>query len=190
MDFGLARILDSNDVTLMTRCGTLHYVAPEVLSKKHGYNNKCDIWSLGVVMYVLLCGYLPFYQEDRSMTAKLIQLGRYEYDPEEWSVITDEAKDLIDHMLTKKLDNRFTAIQVLEHKWIKDKEQPKMKRVFSKGHSERFSAFNDKRKNDNLVLLSAMAKTSIQMRRWVAKAASNLGETVVQDDTPLVEVHE
>merc|ERR1719499_145507 len=190
MDFGLARVLDSNDVTLMTRCGTLHYVAPEVLSKQQGYNNKCDIWSLGVVTYVLLCGYLPFYQEDRTMTAKLIRLGRYEYDPEEWSVITDEAKDLIDHMLQKDITQRYTAEQVLKHPWITSKEKPKMKRVFSKSHSARFDAFNQQRKNENLILLSAMAKTSIQMRRWVAKAADNVGEAVVQDTTPLIAVHE
>jgi len=190
MDFGLARCLDSNDVTLMTRCGTLHYVAPEVLSKQQGYNNKCDLWSLGVVTYVLLCGYLPFYQEDRAMTAKLIRLGRYEYDPEEWEVITPEAKDLIDHMLTKDVEKRFSAKDVLNHPWIKGKEKPKMKRVFSKSHSARFDAFNQKRKNENLVLLSAMAKTSIQMRRWVATAAANVGSAVVQDDTPLIKVHE
>jgi len=190
MDFGLARVLDSNDVTLMTRCGTLHYVAPEVLSKQQGYNNKCDSWSLGVVAYVLLCGYLPFYQEDRAMTAKLIRLGRYEYDPEEWAVITPDAKDLIDHMLTKDVEKRYSADQVLKHPWIAGKEKPKMKRVFSKSHSTRFDAFNEKRKEENLVLLSAMAKTSIQMRRWVAKAAVNVGESVVQDDTPLIAVHE
>lgn len=190
MDFGLARILDSNDATLLTRCGTLHYVAPEVLSKTQGYNNKCDSWSLGVVTYVLLCGYLPFYQEDRSTTARLIRLGRYEYDPEEWSVITDEAKDLIDNMLTKDVDKRYSAKQVLEHAWITSKEKPKMKRVFSKSHSARFDAFNQQRKKEHLVLLSAMAKTSIQMRRWVSKAAENVGEAVVQDDTPLIAVHE
>lgn len=193
MDFGLARVLDSNDVTLMTRCGTLHYVAPEVLSRQQGYNNKCDMWSLGVVTYVLLCGYLPFYQEDRATTARLIRLGRYEYDPEEWSAITENAKDLIDNLILIDVDKRFSADQVLKHPWITGHQKPAMQRIFSKSHSERFEQLNEKRKNDNLVLLSAMAKTSIQMQRWIQGAANNVGEVVTpaaKDDTPLIQVHE
>merc|ERR550539_1735664 len=180
MDFGLARVLDSNDVTLMTRCGTLHYVAPEVLSKQQGYNNKCDLWSLGVVTYVLLCGYLPFYQEDRAMTAKLIRIGRYEYDDEEWGTITKEAKHLIDHLLVLKLENRYDAQQVLDHEWVKVPEQPKpeMARIFSHGYSEKFEKLNDTRKQDNAAILAAMSLTSLQMRRWAAHAALTVGESV------------
>jgi len=192
MDFGLARILDSDDVTIMTRCGTLHYVAPEVLSRASGYNKLCDIWSLGVVTYVLLCGYLPFYQEDRNYTAKLIRLGRYEYDPEEWEDITPEAKDLIDHMICLDVNKRYTAEQVLAHEWVKvpEKPKPEMNRVFSHSHSERFDKLNETRKQDNAAILAAMSLTSLQMRRWAAHAAINVGVSPPQDDAPELEIHE
>merc|ERR1719210_2661066 len=77
-----------------------------------------DMWSLGIVCYVLLCGYLPFYHDDRHFTAKLIRLGRYEYDPEEWEEISDEAKNLIDHLICLDVNKRLTAKEVLQHPWL------------------------------------------------------------------------
>merc|ERR1719273_2961966 len=73
MDFGLSKILDPGDQSLQTRCGTLHYVAPEVLDgSKKGYTMGCNLWSVGVVVFVILCGYLPFYHDDRRTLIKLI----------------------------------------------------------------------------------------------------------------------
>jgi len=131
MDFGLAKILDEDDITIMTRCGTLHYVAPEVLSKSGSYTHMVDMWSLGVVLYVLLCGYLPFYHDDRHFTAKLIRLGRYEYDPEEWEEISDEAKDLIDKLICLNVHERLEAKEVLEHPWMKGIVTPREWKLLS-----------------------------------------------------------
>ncbi len=69
-------------------------------------------------MFLSLCGYLPFYQEDRNLTARLILIGKFEFDPEEWSEISKEAKDLIKNLLTKDVEKRLTGAQVLEHDWL------------------------------------------------------------------------
>lgn len=190
MDFGLAKLLDSQDDNLMTRCGTLHYVAPEVLSRKKGYSNKCDCWSLGVVLYVLLCGYLPFYHEQRDTTAKLIRLGRFEFDPEEWSEVSDPAKDLIRSLICLDVESRLTPAQVLEHPWITGDSEQASPQEMPHAYSERFNDFNRRRHMENLEIMAAMANSSIQMRRWIKAAADACGQTDAVDEHPEVEIHE
>eukprot|EP00494_Astrolonche_serrata_P025164 UN25425 len=132
MDFGLAKALDANDSTLETRCGTLHYVAPEVLGRQP-YTHKCDLWSLGIILYVLLCGYLPFYHDDRAITAKLVRRGTFEFDDEEWGDISDGAKNLISKLICKDVNKRIDSKDVLADPWLlkhtaeKLKKKPKRK---------------------------------------------------------------
>lgn len=123
MDFGLAKALDGDDEALETRCGTLHYVAPEVLSK-NPYTNACDYWSLGVVLYVLLCGYLPFYHEERAITVRLVRSGKFDFDDEEWAGVSDHAKDLIRQLLELDVNKRITGPEILAHPFINKTEQP------------------------------------------------------------------
>jgi len=185
MDFGLAKALDAEDTTLMTRCGTLHYVAPEVLSRKtESYTNKVDCWSLGVVTYVLLCGYLPFYQEDRNLTARLIRIGKFEFDPEEWSEISKEAKDLIKNLMTKDVEKRLTAAGVLEHDWL-TKNRDAHKRKFPHTFSDNFKSMNESRKKDQIEIMVAMTQCSVQLRRWIGTARKSCGEEApVADESP------
>lgn len=87
--------------------GTPYYIAPEVLKKQYGL--KCDIWSLGVIMYILLSGYLPFAGNSASDVFKKISSGKYNFDQDEWKNVSDEAKDLISHMLVLEPKKRFDA---------------------------------------------------------------------------------
>lgn len=179
MDFGLAKALDSSDDTLETRCGTLHYVAPEVLSKIP-YTYKCDFWSLGVILYVLLCGYLPFYHEQRAVTVKLVRAGVFEFDPAEWSEISPEAKDLISKLLTKDAEARLGGQQILDHPFLKNSVNST--RAFSPRWQESFKELNKKRQEENLDILVASTTISIQMNRWINKAKIQCKEPVLGED--------
>merc|ERR1712228_747178 len=117
IDFGLAG--DCTDAPLTTPCGTAHYVAPEVLSSKP-YNSKADIWSLGVIIYMLLCGFPPFFdaQGNQKRLYKLIKLGKYRFPTPYWDYVSEQAKDLIKNLLQLDPVKRYSAKQVLKHKWI------------------------------------------------------------------------
>ncbi|ORX62455.1 Pkinase-domain-containing protein [Hesseltinella vesiculosa] len=90
-DFGLSKILKNHDDVLMTACGTPGYVAPEVLLQK-GHGKPVDMWSVGVITYVMLCGYTPFYGEDQAALFECIMSGKYEFEEEYWSEISAPGK--------------------------------------------------------------------------------------------------
>ncbi|RHZ77149.1 hypothetical protein Glove_185g63 [Diversispora epigaea] len=117
-DFGLSKILKHHDDILMTACGTPGYVAPEVLTQ-NGYGKSVDIWSIGVILYTVLCGYTPFWGENQKALFDSILKGVYHFDNDYWSEISDEAKDLINKMLEYNPDKRITAHDALQHPWFK-----------------------------------------------------------------------
>ena len=117
-DFGFAKMTSSQAV-LKTACGTPEYVAPEVLRQlRGGYTTECDVWSMGIIIYIMLCGYPPFYDEHQPTLFHKIQKQPFKFDSPEWDGISKEAKDLITKMLTKDPAKRITAKQCLEHDWI------------------------------------------------------------------------
>jgi len=116
-DFGFA-VLSSDPAHLMKQaCGTPEYVAPEVLGQT-GYDVKCDVWSMGVVLYVMLCGYTPFYDADVNKLFRLVAKGNLDMPPDEWGQVSDDAKDLVKAMLTVDPTMRPSAQEVLAHPWI------------------------------------------------------------------------
>lgn len=117
-DFGLANMSDPKRKSRMhTACGTPGYVAPEVLQNQP-YGPEVDMWSLGVIIFILLCGFPPFYDEDTDVLYSLIKAGKYSFDPEYWSEVSSEAKDLISKLLVVDPQKRFSPTQVLNHPWI------------------------------------------------------------------------
>ena len=99
-----------------TIVGTPYYVAPEVL--KGNYDFSCDVWSLGVILYIMLCGYPPFEGDNNKEIFKRVLQQKLEFDPEDWDVISDEAKDLIGKMLNKEPSKRISVIECLSHPWF------------------------------------------------------------------------
>ncbi|XP_075288915.1 calcium/calmodulin-dependent protein kinase type 1 isoform X1 [Opisthocomus hoazin] len=115
-DFGLSKIEGCGSV-MSTACGTPGYVAPEVLAQKP-YSKAVDCWSIGVIAYILLCGYPPFYDENDAKLFEQILRAEYEFDSPYWDDISDSAKDFIQHLMEKDPGKRFTCEQALQHPWI------------------------------------------------------------------------
>jgi len=115
-DFGLAKFQANSNVDMRTACGTPCYVAPEILAGEK-YDNACDLWSLGVILYIFLSGSRPFYHENTNMLYKLIRAGDYDF-PVSWKDISDSAKELVRGLLTVDPKKRMTVKEVLAHPWI------------------------------------------------------------------------
>lgn len=99
-----------------TIVGTPYYVAPEVL--KGNYDFSCDVWSLGVILYIMLCGYPPFEGDNNKEIFKRVLQQQLEFDPEDWSDISNEAKHLLTLMLSKDPKSRITIVDCLNHPWF------------------------------------------------------------------------
>ncbi|XP_017742189.1 PREDICTED: calcium/calmodulin-dependent protein kinase type 1D isoform X4 [Rhinopithecus bieti] len=115
-DFGLSKMEGKGDV-MSTACGTPGYVAPEVLAQKP-YSKAVDCWSIGVIAYILLCGYPPFYDENDSKLFEQILKAEYEFDSPYWDDISDSAKDFIRNLMEKDPNKRYTCEQAARHPWI------------------------------------------------------------------------
>lgn len=119
IDFGFSKVWDVN-TKMHVSCGTLSYVAPEVLQKS--YTSQCDMWSLGVIVFILLVGYMPFSGQEHVQT-KLISEGKYKLKPECWATVSQKAKDLMSKLLTVDPAKRLTAQQALEDPFISNRER-------------------------------------------------------------------
>ena len=116
-DFGLARMVSSSDM-MKTACGTPGYVAPEILNNK-GYDSAAvDMWSTGVILYILLCGFPPFYEEELPALFDQILHARYDFPSPWWDSISKEAKSLVQALLTLDPKKRMTADEVLKQPWV------------------------------------------------------------------------
>lgn len=123
-DFGLAKIIGEESFTT-TLCGTPSYVAPEILAegRHRKYTKAVDIWSLGVVLYICLCGFPPFSDELHTREfpftlSQQIKNARFDYPSPYWDSVGDPALDLIDSMLVVDAEKRFTVDQCLQHPWV------------------------------------------------------------------------
>jgi len=115
-DFGFAK--RTNGFSLTTQCGSPGYIAPEILEKKK-YGLPSDMWSLGVITYILLGGYPPFHDDrDQAALFRKIRKGVFRFHPQYWDHISDEAKDLIKGLLTLDMEKRITIDEALEHPWV------------------------------------------------------------------------
>jgi calcium-dependent protein kinase len=115
IDFGTSQTFDP-DQPMSQKFGTPYYIAPEVLKKK--YTAKCDIWSIGVILYILLCGYPPFNGGNDKQIIESVLKGKYTLEEPEWDDISEDAKDLVRKMLEYDPSKRWSASEALQHKWI------------------------------------------------------------------------
>ncbi|CAD8079716.1 unnamed protein product [Paramecium primaurelia] len=121
IDFGTSKEFVPNQ-KLNQKLGTPYYIAPEVLKKK--YDEKCDLWSCGVILYILLCGYPPFDGKTEDKIMEKVSKGVYSFDSQEWEDVSKEAKDFIRKLLQLDPSKRLSAHQALSDPWIKKFSNP------------------------------------------------------------------
>jgi len=119
IDFGLSTKFGPDKPAASTKAGTPYYVAPQVLAGKYG--PECDVWSAGVIMYILLCGYPPFYGRDDADVLSKVRAGVFSFNPVHWDNVSTDAQDLIKMMLKMSPRERITAKFALEHCWVAEK---------------------------------------------------------------------
>jgi calcium/calmodulin-dependent protein kinase I len=115
-DFGLSKSFQSDN--LETSCGTPEYVAPEVISAEGTYDKQVDMWSIGVITYVLLCGFSPFFSSTQTALFQKILKVDYSFPNPEWSQVSEQAKDFIRKLLVKDPHKRATPADCLKHPWL------------------------------------------------------------------------
>jgi hypothetical protein len=120
-DFGLSKVVW--DTQTMTPCGTVGYTAPEIV-KDERYSKSVDMWAMGCVLYTLLCGFPPFYDESIQVLTEKVARGQYTFLSPWWDDISKPAQDLVSHLLTVDPNKRFTIKQFLAHPWIQRTQEP------------------------------------------------------------------
>ncbi|XP_078577312.1 calcium/calmodulin-dependent protein kinase type II delta chain-like isoform X19 [Branchiostoma floridae x Branchiostoma japonicum] len=160
-DFGLAIEVNGDQQAWYGFAGTPGYLSPEVL-RKDPYGKPVDMWACGVILYILLVGYPPFWDEDQHKLYSQIKAGAYDYPSPEWDTVTPEAKNLINSMLNLNPAKRITAEQALRHPWICQRE-----RVASQIHRQEtvdcLKKFNARRKLKGAILTTMLATRNFSM---------------------------
>ncbi|XP_054003422.1 calcium/calmodulin-dependent protein kinase type II alpha chain isoform X14 [Hylaeus anthracinus] len=186
-DFGLAIEVQGDALAWFGFAGTPGYLSPEVL-KKEPYGKPVDIWACGVILYILLVGYPPFWDEDQGRLYMQIKAGSYDYPSPEWDTVTPEAKNLINQMLTVNPSKRITASEALKHPWICQRE-----RVASVVHRQEtvdcLKKFNARRKLKGAILTTMLATRNFSSRSTITKKGdgsqvkeSTDSSTTIEDD--------
>ncbi|XP_034174163.2 calcium/calmodulin-dependent protein kinase II isoform X14 [Osmia lignaria lignaria] len=186
-DFGLAIEVQGEAQAWFGFAGTPGYLSPEVL-KKEPYGKPVDIWACGVILYILLVGYPPFWDEDQHRLYAQIKAGSYDYPSPEWDTVTPEAKNLINQMLTVNPSKRITASEALKHPWICQRE-----RVASVVHRQEtvdcLKKFNARRKLKVAILTTMLATRNFSSRSIITKKGdgsqvkeSTDSSTTIEDD--------
>ena len=124
MDFGLSKIVSPHE-KMVEGYGTLSYVAPEVLLRTP-YNKEVDIWSMGVILFYMLSGRLPFRGSKEQEVAEKIVYEQLEFDEDDWETRTQKVQDLISCCLEKKAEDRIKINQFINHPWFKKNMKPKL----------------------------------------------------------------
>lgn len=118
IDFGFGRFCDTPESNMTDSVGTVAYLAPEVISKNCSYNRRCDLWSTGVIAYVLLSGEMPFSADCQKQTLRDIRAANYSFSGEAWAGVSPEAQDFVRGLLQLRPEDRPSAEQALQHHWL------------------------------------------------------------------------
>uniref|UniRef100_A0A8C9SCC8 calcium/calmodulin-dependent protein kinase n=1 Tax=Scleropages formosus TaxID=113540 RepID=A0A8C9SCC8_SCLFO len=176
-DFGLAIEVQGDQQAWFGFAGTPGYLSPEVL-RKDPYGKPVDMWACGVILYILLVGYPPFWDEDQHRLYQQIKAGAYDFPSPEWDTVTPEAKDLINKMLTINPVKRITASEALKHPWICQRST-----VASMMHRQEtvecLKKFNARRKLKGAILTTMLATRNFSGRLCPSAQAINNKANVV-----------
>ncbi|XP_065119184.1 calcium/calmodulin-dependent protein kinase type II delta chain isoform X21 [Paramisgurnus dabryanus] len=168
-DFGLAIEVQGDQQAWFGFAGTPGYLSPEVL-RKEAYGKPVDIWACGVILYILLVGYPPFWDEDQHKLYQQIKAGAYDFPSPEWDTVTPEAKNLINQMLTINPAKRITAQEALKHPWVCQRST-----VASMMHRQEtvecLKKFNARRKLKGAILTTMLVSRNFSAKSLLSKKA-------------------
>uniref|UniRef100_A0A8C8DV64 calcium/calmodulin-dependent protein kinase n=1 Tax=Oryzias sinensis TaxID=183150 RepID=A0A8C8DV64_9TELE len=181
-DFGLAIEVQGDQQAWFGFAGTPGYLSPEVL-RKDPYGKPVDIWACGVILYILLVGYPPFWDEDQHKLYQQIKAGAYDFPSPEWDTVTPEAKNLINQMLTINPAKRITADQALKHPWVCQRST-----VASMMHRQEtvecLRKFNARRKLKGAILTTMLVSRNFSVgRQHTSPAATTSTAAMAQEGT-------
>ncbi|XP_033973737.1 calcium/calmodulin-dependent protein kinase (CaM kinase) II beta 1 isoform X18 [Trematomus bernacchii] len=190
-DFGLAIEVQGEQQAWFGFAGTPGYLSPEVL-RKEAYGKPVDIWACGVILYILLVGYPPFWDEDQHKLYQQIKAGAYDFPSPEWDTVTPEAKNLINQMLTINPAKRITAQEALKHPWVCQRST-----VASMMHRQEtvecLKKFNARRKLKGAILTTMLvsrnfsaAKTLLNKKVEVKKRKSSSTVQYMEPQTTVI----
>ncbi|XP_032397196.1 calcium/calmodulin-dependent protein kinase type II delta chain isoform X16 [Etheostoma spectabile] len=179
-DFGLAIEVQGDQQAWFGFAGTPGYLSPEVL-RKDPYGKPVDIWACGVILYILLVGYPPFWDEDQHKLYQQIKAGAYDFPSPEWDTVTPEAKNLINQMLTINPAKRITADQAIKHPWICQRST-----VASMMHRQEtvecLRKFNARRKLKGAILTTMLVSRNFSVgRQHTSPAATTSTASMAQE---------
>ncbi|XP_062305856.1 calcium/calmodulin-dependent protein kinase type II delta 1 chain isoform X3 [Osmerus eperlanus] len=182
-DFGLAIEVQGEQQAWFGFAGTPGYLSPEVL-RKDPYGKPVDMWACGVILYILLVGYPPFWDEDQHRLYQQIKAGAYDFPSPEWDTVTPEAKDLINKMLTINPVKRVTATDALKHPWICQRST-----VASMMHRQEtvecLKKFNARRKLKGAILTTMLATRNFSAKSLLNKKTDGVKKRKY-DDLPML----
>ena len=164
IDFGLSKVLKEIDQIMKGEVGTLYYMAPEVITGN--YNEKCDVWSCGVILYIILSGHPPFYSKNEEKLKQKICSMKYNFDLPAFEKISDDAKDLIKKILVKA-EERPTIAEVLESPWVKENAPRASKKEIQVdwGHIKKYSKLNLVQKS--IITFRAFHMTAKEAKEYI-----------------------
>ncbi|XP_063788006.1 calcium/calmodulin-dependent protein kinase type II subunit beta isoform X9 [Pseudophryne corroboree] len=173
-DFGLAIEVQGEQQAWFGFAGTPGYLSPEVL-RKEAYGKPVDIWACGVILYILLVGYPPFWDEDQHKLYQQIKAGAYDFPSPEWDTVTPEAKNLINQMLTINPAKRITAHEALKHPWVCQRST-----VASMMHRQEtvecLKKFNARRKLKGAILTTMLATRNFSAAKSLLNKKTDVGK--------------
>lgn len=179
IDFGLSRVEgDSKDGIMRTKVGTPYYVAPEVLNCE--YTKSCDVWSLGVITYIMLCGYPPFYGDDKTEIFSSVRGAKFDFPSPDWDPITDEAKHFISTLLSKNPASRPSARDAMRHPWIQNycpemrerRDEFDTRSLFARWSSSSSSSSSRRRQSATRISEAAATRSRVMRRRSIEVSSS------------------
>lgn len=179
IDFGLSCSFTPGQV-LKTKAGTPYYVAPQVLEGK--YDQACDLWSCGVIMFVLLCGYPPFHGDTDNEVLRKVRAANLVFDPVDWEAVSSDAKELIKKLLKKDPKERYTAAQAVDDVWIKERAPRAANAPLTSGLVDNLRGF----RSQNKLKKAALHVIASQLNEEQIKALRNTFMTLDENGDGLL----
>jgi len=173
-DFGLSKSVANEGDLMKTACGTPAFVAPEIL-RQEKYDAQVDMWSLGVILYTMLCGYPPFVEKNLPSLYKVIKSGKVKFDKPYWDNISESAKSCVLGLLTVDAVKRLNPIDLQKHEWLNVKARSKRNLFDSAGYDRRFKRF--------LILTKLMRGVdTILFLNRMKRATKSMAESGIAED--------